>query len=89
MQRHGYCFKSRIKSDKAPIQEKIPRVSENYLVMSNEIESLIQIYPFAKPTFSVTFRIWSEWGKILTLCHKIFFKNHCTLRKHLYLPFKM
>ena len=30
-------------TDKAPTQEIIPRVPEKYIVMSNEIESLIQI----------------------------------------------
>ena len=38
-------------TDKAPPQEKIPRVPEKYLVMSNKIESLIK-YPLAKPVRS-------------------------------------
>ena len=33
-------------TDKAPTQERIPRVPEKYIVMSNKIESLIEIYPF-------------------------------------------
>ena len=37
-------------TNKAPTQERIPRVPEKNLVMSNEIDSLIKIYPFAKPT---------------------------------------
>ena len=37
------------RADKAPTQEIILRVLEKYSVMSNEIESLIQIYPFLKP----------------------------------------
>ena len=37
-------------TDKAPTQERISFVPGKYLVMSNEIESLIKIYPFTKPT---------------------------------------
>ena len=35
---------------KAPTEDRIPLVPEKNLVMANEIESPIQIYPFTKPT---------------------------------------